>query len=137
MADELIFKSASFQEASKSNFTTNAYGKELNVDIPKDFGGPGKFFSPEDLYLASVVNCFIATFNVVASKSKFDFDALETKNELKLKKDDSGKYFCDKVSIWLSVDCKDKFKLEKIVDLTKKSCIIHSSIKTRVEVIIV
>jgi len=46
---------------------------------PEEFGGPGNQWSPEALLTASVVDCFILNFGVIASASKFEWIALEAR----------------------------------------------------------
>ena len=36
---------------------------------PKEFDGPGDKWSPEELFLAAVVDCFILTFRAIARRS--------------------------------------------------------------------
>jgi organic hydroperoxide reductase OsmC/OhrA len=38
---------------------------------PKEFGGPGDQWSPEGLFAASIVDCFMLNFQVIAGVSKF------------------------------------------------------------------
>ncbi len=49
---------------------TRADGKPaLAVAPPKTFGGPGNIWSPEELLLAALADCFILTFRAVASSA--------------------------------------------------------------------
>jgi organic hydroperoxide reductase OsmC/OhrA len=43
----------------------------LRTDAPVDFDGPGGRWSPEDLLVASVADCFALTFRGIARASKF------------------------------------------------------------------
>ncbi len=45
--------------------------------IPVEFDGPGNGFSPEDLFAQALTNCFVATFKVMAERSKVSFERLE------------------------------------------------------------
>lgn len=42
----------------------------LATAAPEEFGGPGDAWSPETLFVAAVVSCFILTFRAVAQASK-------------------------------------------------------------------
>jgi len=42
----------------------------LSCAIPQEFEGPGGALSPEDLYAQALTNCFVATFQVMAEKSR-------------------------------------------------------------------
>ncbi len=44
---------------------------------PAQFGGPGNRWSPEALLTASVADCFVLNFGVIAAASKFAWVALE------------------------------------------------------------
>lgn len=137
MEQKIIFKSETVQEKDQMNYkTTTQEGRNITVDIPKEFSGPGNFLSPEDLYLSSVVNCFIATFNVISKKSNFEFRDIRTINELHVQKNEEGKLVCDTINIQISITCTNKEKLESIINLTKKNCIIHNSIKTKINIIL-
>lgn len=46
---------------------------------PEGFGGPGNQWSPEALLTASVADCFILNFAVIAGASKFEWIALEAR----------------------------------------------------------
>ena len=47
--------------------------------IPPEFMGPGKGYSPEDLFAISVLNCMIATYKVYCEKSKISFSEIRGK----------------------------------------------------------
>ena len=44
--------------------------RSLTAAIPPEFQGPGGGYSPEDFYALALLNCFMATFRVIASKSQ-------------------------------------------------------------------
>jgi organic hydroperoxide reductase OsmC/OhrA len=43
---------------------------------PTEFGGPGNRWSPETLFVAAVVDCFVLTFRGIASMSKLPWVSL-------------------------------------------------------------
>ena len=43
---------------------------EIETAPPKNFGGPGNIWSPEDLFVATVADCFLMTFKAVSSSIK-------------------------------------------------------------------
>lgn len=57
--------------------------------IPLEFEGPGGAFSPEDLFAQSLTNCFVATFQVMAEKSRVTFKTLEVLGHLVVDRDES------------------------------------------------
>ena len=44
---------------------------------PTEFGGPGDRWSPETLFVAAVVDCFVLTFRGIAGVSRFPWVSLE------------------------------------------------------------
>lgn len=60
---------------------------EVPCTIPREFDGPGGTFSPEDLYAHALTNCFIATFQVMAEKSRVRFQSLEIEGVLVVDRD--------------------------------------------------
>jgi organic hydroperoxide reductase OsmC/OhrA len=44
---------------------------------PVEFGGPGDHWSPEDLLMAAVADCFILSFRAIAAASKFAWESLK------------------------------------------------------------
>ena len=41
---------------------------------PKAFNGPGDQWSPEDLLVAAVADCFVLSFQAIAAMSKFNWN---------------------------------------------------------------
>jgi organic hydroperoxide reductase OsmC/OhrA len=64
---------------------------ESSCSVPMEFEGPGNTFSPEDFFLLSLKNCFIATFKVYAEHSRLNFDHLSVSAELIVDKNEFGK----------------------------------------------
>jgi len=50
---------------------------DLITGPPKEFGGSGEEWSPEDLLVASVVDCYILSFKAVAKASRLDWISIE------------------------------------------------------------
>lgn len=66
-------------------------GSDFHCSIPKEFDGPGGALSPEDLYLAALSNCFVATYKVYAEHSKLQFDSLSVNSKLTVDLDERKK----------------------------------------------
>ncbi len=49
----------------------------IQVAPPAQFDGPGDQWSPEQLLMASVINCFILSFRPIAKASHFDWLSIE------------------------------------------------------------
>jgi organic hydroperoxide reductase OsmC/OhrA len=61
------------------------------ICVPKVFEGSGGALSPEDLFSHALTNCFIATFQVYAHKSKLTFESLTTRSRLVVDLDENKK----------------------------------------------
>lgn len=49
---------------------------KLETLPPVEFGGPGDHWSPEDLLVGAVGDCFILSFRAIAAASKFAWESL-------------------------------------------------------------
>ena len=48
----------------------------IESEPPKEFGGSGEKWSPEDLLVAAVADCFVLSFKAVAAASKFQWTTI-------------------------------------------------------------
>jgi peroxiredoxin-like protein len=48
---------------------------------PRQFGGPGDHWPPEELLVASVAGCFALNFKAIAAASKFTWTSLDARTE--------------------------------------------------------
>ena len=100
--------------------------------IPTEFGGLGGAFSPEDLFLQSLINCFIGTFKVIARASKINFSLLEVKGRLTVDKNE-GKVMMKNASLEIEISGADRpDRIENIVAKTFKDGFILNSVKTEI-----
>ena len=131
--DHLIsFNSASHSPASiLKPWISNASGFEANVDIPKEFNGNGAGFSPEDFYALALQNCFIATFKVIADKSRLEFQEIKVDLKLVLDKDENQVMIMKEAfyNIVLSGAVNTEKSL-RLLEKTTKACMILNSVKT-------
>ena len=114
-------------------WTTQSGSMALDVPlaIPPEFNGPGGGFSPEDIYAFALMNCFIATFKVIAEKSKLEFSGLEADGALVVDRNESGapwmKSFRLKVTL---AGAQDRERAQRLLEKTSTSCMILNSVKT-------
>lgn len=108
-------------------------GQSANCSVPPEFGGPGGGFSPEDLYLQALINCFVGTFKVYAKGSRINFSQLDVSANLTVDKDSSGAVRmqrCDmKVSV-LGAEKPDRVKI--LVEKVFRDGFILNSVKTEI-----
>lgn len=97
---------------------------------PAQFGGPGDQWSPEDLLVASVTDCFILTFRAVARASKLDWSNLEASAEGLLERVDRVTRFTQfTLSVTLAVPAgTDIDKAKRLLEKAEATCLITNSL---------
>lgn len=115
-----------------TSWNTTINNELLILDIPKDFQGPGNHISPEDLFAASLGNCFLATFKVIAEKSKLNFESIDVHVELILDEDLlTSKTVMKKANFKIYLFSPDNIdRANRILNKTPDNCMILNSVKT-------
>ena len=113
---------------------------KIAVATPPEFDkGIPNIWSPEHLFTASVVSCFMTTFLAIAEYSKLEYIKFSCSAEGVLEKID-GKYLMTKIilSPILTIDNQDKIeRAQRILEKSEAACLISNSIKSEVELKIV
>lgn len=130
-----IFFSSSLSHSSiEKSWSTKAGPFEARTDIPKMFGGQEEGFSPEDYFAFALQNCFIATFKVVAEKSRLPFETISVNVELKLGKDDSQTMIMKEAKLIIQLTgAENQERALRLLEKTSKNCMILNSVKTKLE----
>jgi uncharacterized OsmC-like protein len=100
-----------------------------------EFDGPGKGYSPEDFFGLAIVNCFAATFKVIAEKSRLSFDSLSVEGRLAVDRDEKGRPCMKSFLMDVKVSAGANGNVDRILrvlDKTSESCIVVNSVKTEV-----
>ena len=111
---------------------------KIEVATPPQFdkGIPG-IWSPEHLFTASVLSCFMTTFLAIAEYSKLEFISFDCDAEGVLDKVDS-KFLMTEVTLKARLiidDASKKERAERILEKSEAACLISNSIKTKVNLI--
>ena len=104
---------------------------------PVQFDGPGGFWSPEDLLVASVADCFVLSFKAVARASKIEWVSISCESIGVLDRVD-GKTLFTKITnkVNLIIPEGDSMeKAEKILHKAEAVCLITNSLTAEVELI--
>jgi len=101
---------------------------------PAQFGGPGDQWSPEQLLVASIADCFILTFRAVARASKLGWSNLETAAEGVLERVDRVTRFTTiTISATLTVPADtDVDKARRLLEKAEEACLITNSLSVDV-----
>ena len=109
---------------------------KIEVATPPEFDkGMPNIWSPEHLFTASVVSCFMTTFLAVAAYSKLDFIHFKCDAEGILEQVD-GKYLMTKIILKPELTIAELDKMERaqrILEKSEAACLISNSIKSEIE----
>jgi organic hydroperoxide reductase OsmC/OhrA len=105
----------------------------LSTETPAEFDGPGDRWSPETLFVGSVIDCFALTFRGVARASKLPWSAMHCEASGTLDRVDSVTQFTDldlrvQVEVPAGVDLE---RARRVVEKAERNCLIANSLKTR------
>jgi uncharacterized OsmC-like protein len=106
--------------------------RQLVCSIPREFGGPNSGFSPEDLFIQALVNCYIATLKVIAKNMKLSFSSIEAEAELVLDRDDSAPTpWMKRAELKFRVNgAIDVDRFRRLMERVSKQCMVLNSVKT-------
>lgn len=107
---------------------------DLEIAPPPEFGGPGGIHAPEDLFVASLNGCILATFLAFAEKTRTKFNSFESTAHGSLDKVE-GKLKFTKIDVEIQVTVpseREKRHAEHTLKLVNKHCLITNSIQCTV-----
>jgi len=130
--------SLKWEEGRKGVMHSPELPTKIEVATPPQFdkGIPG-IWSPEHLFTASVLSCFMTTFLAIAEYSKLEFISFDCDAEGVLDKVDS-KFLMTEVTLKARLiidDASKKERAERILEKSEAACLISNSIKTKVNLI--
>jgi organic hydroperoxide reductase OsmC/OhrA len=116
----------------KNNVVIAAEGlPDIESAGPPQFGGPGGVWSPEELLVAAVADCFILSFRAIARTARLEWSTLECRVDGALDKIDKFTQFTGfTVHATLTIpDEKDRRKAGVILEKADKYCLVSNSLK--------
>lgn len=119
----------------KGILSSPEFPSTIEVVTPPEFdkGIPGHW-SPEHLFTASVLSCFMTTFLAIADYSKLEYEKFECKAEGILESVE-GKFLMTEIILKPIVYIKNQEEIEKterILHKSEKACLISNSINSNV-----
>lgn len=117
--------------SDRSTWSYEANDTSGTSSVPSDFGGSGQGLTPEHLYALSLLNCYVATLNVVAQKS--DATISHGKASITIDLDTETEPPINKAQISLDVN-PEPDTMQHLARKAKEHCYIHHSVKTKVDV---
>jgi len=122
--------------AGKNNIVVSAEGlPDIESAGPPQFGGPGGVWSPEELLVAAVADCFILSFRAIARTARLEWSTLQCEVDGKLDKIEKFTQFTGfEVRATLTIpDEKDRKKAGVILEKADKYCLVSNSLKAASE----
>ena len=126
-----FFSEAKADKSFEQPWTISSGEVKTVCAIPPEFGGLGGGFSPEDLFLHAAINCFLATFKVVAKLSKISFSEIQVKGKLIVDKNMENKVAMKSIALDITITDVDRpDRLEAIVAKVFRDGFILNSVKS-------
>lgn len=127
--------SLKWEEGRKGIMESPELPTKIEVATPPEFekGIPG-IWTPEHLFTASVLSCFMTTFLAIAEYSKLEYESFNCDAEGILDKVD-GKFLMTEINLNAKLKINDiskKEKAERVLHKSEAACLISNSIKTTV-----
>ena len=124
--------SASATAQTQDNVTLSVeHAPSIASDAPREFGGPGDKWSPEDLMVAAIADCFVLSFRAIAAMSKFDWIDLRCEVAGTLDKVDRAIQFTGfDVHATLTVPSgADENRAKRLLEKAEAACFITNTLK--------
>ena len=119
----------------KGILSSPEFPSTIEVVTPPEFDkGIAGHWSPEHLFTASVLSCFMTTFLAIADYSKLEYEKFECKAEGILESVE-GKFLMTEIILKPIVYIKNQEEIEKterILHKSEKACLISNSIISNV-----
>jgi len=107
----------------------------LDVSSPPEFGGPGRVWSPEHLFVASVASCLMTTFRAIAANSGVAVVDYVDHSVGRLQRGADGLYSIVRITlkprVVISEDSSPE-RASRILEKAERVCLISRSIRSEV-----
>lgn len=116
--------------SGKASLSASEVEQTIQVSPPDVFGGDGKDWSPEHLFLSSICSCFVFTYLLFAKKYEFEAERIECNTSGQVEFID-GRYQFTRIDIYPRIYLdNEKWKDKALIVLEKTPlyCIVANSI---------
>lgn len=117
-----------------ANLTVNAPGlPPMEIAPPAQFGGPGNIWSPEDLLMASISNCFVLSFRAISRASKLQWVSIECETSGDLERIENTTKFTrvhTEVALWVTSESSIE-KAQELLKKAERTCLITNSLSCK------
>lgn len=107
---------------------------DIETAPPKNFGGPGNIWSPENLFVGTVVDCFMMTFRAISGMSKLEWNNLDCTADGILDRIDGVIQFTEitiNATLRAPIGTNEERAI-RVMEKSEKNCLVSNSIKPKV-----
>jgi organic hydroperoxide reductase OsmC/OhrA len=111
---------------------------DLEVASPPQFGGHPGLWSPEHLFVAAALACWMTTFVAIAGYSKLEFLAVEGGGEAEIAPNEEKRYHVSAITLRPRVTVRreeDREKALRLIQKAESNCLIARSMRTPVALV--
>ena len=130
-----LYTAAASASAGSEVWLETPGAAQLKTASPKEFGGPGGDWTPEALLVGAVADCFVLTFQALASASRLRWLHIACSATGTLDRVEGGFEF-----VWLHlharvtiVDAADEARTRRLTEKADHACLVARSLKTPVQ----
>ncbi len=110
--------------------------EEIDVAVPREFNGPGGYWSPEQLLVASAASCFAVTFAAVAEQRGIPIQSLNVSGTGHVGHRDDGLTGFVAVELTPRIETEPEFvaAAERAARATHTACLVTAALEVPVHV---
>ncbi len=107
----------------------------IETSRPADFGGDGERWSPEELLLGAVADCFVLTYRTVAARAGLDWRHLTCRADGLLDRVDGQLQFTEVLLTAEVIVPSEALRAEAVrcVDVAERRCLVTASLNARIQ----
>lgn len=103
---------------------------DLEIAPPPEFGGPGGFLTPPDLFVASASTCYTTTFFTMSARARLSYVDFRCRAGGTLEKLGSKGFQFTKIDLYPELtiaDEEERERAEQVLETAKKYCLVTNS----------
>jgi organic hydroperoxide reductase OsmC/OhrA len=111
-------------------------GSKLRIDLPKEFGGEGKYLCPDELFISAIGGCLLTTFLNMRGKLKFNLGDLRiiVNGDVQSKGPEGYRVTGLRVNLSVETDSEGEAQARKCIEMTEKFCHITRSVEKAIPI---
>lgn len=131
---KFIYKANVKWLGEKRGLLSSSGKPDIDVATPPEFKGHPGFWTPEDLFTASINSCVMTTFLHYVERKSLGLLGYESEAESVLEKIEN-KFIISEVNLRVRITVKENTDIQNakdIINLSKENCLISNSVRSKV-----